>query len=133
MKNVIPTLLTALLPAIKTATGKDAYSRMPKEAGITYPYIYISDKYQREIGPKTSMQYEVDILIQVVYMNATSLSLLHTDLDAIMGIVNNSVPFALASPYKIMDCTLVSMNDMESETETGTLNIGLVRLLFNIE
>ena len=133
MKDIRNILLTALVPALATATGRSVYTRIPKATGVTYPYIYIGDRYQSEVGPKTSYEYEVDVLIQIIYQDVDDLGALFTDMDNVLSVVNNAVPFALTSPYKIKSCQLISSSDTEFQTETGTQNVGLIRLLFNIE
>lgn len=134
MKDVRNILLTSLVPALKTATGKNVYTRMPKSANIVYPYIYIGDKYQTEVGSKTSFQYELDIQVIVCHMNLMDISALTTDMDNVCSVINNgSQLLALANPYKVMSCELISANDTELQTEVGTENIGIIRILFNIE
>jgi hypothetical protein len=134
MKDLRQILLTGLIPAIKTATGKDAYSRIPKATGITYPYIYVSDIYQEEFGSKTGYRYRLDVLIQVIYQDVTTLTGLFTDMDNILGLVKNGVtPFALSGGYKVSECNLNSSTTTEFQTETGTQSVGIIRLLFTIE
>jgi hypothetical protein len=133
MKDVRNILIPKLITAIETATGKQCYTRIPKAAGVTMPYIYISDIYQEEIGSKTSYQYRLDVQIQVVYNDVDDLTNLFDDMNDILGIVNNAVPFALDSPYKIMECRLNSSTTTEFMTETGVQNIGIIRVLFDIE
>lgn len=133
MKDVRKILLRSLVPALATATGRNVYKRIPKAAGVTYPYIYIGDIYMSESGPKTSDVFDYDILIQVIYQDVDSLDGLYTDMDNVLSIVNHSTPFALTDGYKIRSIELLSSNDTEFQTETGTQNVGLIRVLFNIE
>ena len=133
MKDIRNILLTALVPALATATGRNVYTRIPKAANVAYPYIYISDIYQEEVGPKTKYQYRLDVLIQIIYQDVDSLVALFTDMDNVLSIVNNAVPFALTAPYKVMSCELNNSTTTEFQTETGTQNVGLIRILFNIE
>jgi len=133
MKDIRHILLTALVPALATATGKTVYTRMPKAIGAVYPYIYISDIYQEEVGPKTSYIYRLDVLIQIIYQDVDSLTGLFTDMNNVLSIVNNGSPFALTAQYKVMSCELNNSTTTEFQTETGTQNVGLIRLLFNIE
>jgi len=133
MKDIRKILLTALVPALATATGRNVYTRIPKAAAVVYPYIYISDIYQEEIGPKTSYIYKLDVLIQIIYQDVDSLNNLFADMDNVLSIVNNGSPFSLTSPYKVMSCELNNSTTTEFQTETGTQNVGLIRLLFNIE
>ena len=56
MKDIRKTLLTGLVPALATATGRTVYTRIPKSTAVTYPYIYIANIYEEEIGPKNRYQ-----------------------------------------------------------------------------
>lgn len=133
MKDIRQILLTALVPALATATGKNVYTRMPKAIEAVYPYIYISDIYQEEVGPKTSYIYRLDVLIQIIYQDVDSLTGLFADMNNVLSIVNNGSILTLASPHKVMSCELNNSTTTEFQTETGTQNVGLIRLLFNIE
>lgn len=133
MKDIRKILLTALVPALATATGKNVYTRMPKAIGAVYPYIYISDIYMTEDGSKTSDVFDYDVLVQVIYQDSDSLIPLYDDMDKVVSIINHSTPFALSGGYKINKIELGSSNETEFKTETGTQNVGLIRLLFNIE
>ena len=133
MKDIRQILLTALVSALETATGKNVYTRMPKAIGAVYPYIYISDIYQEEVGPKTSYIYRLDVLIQIIYQDVDSLVNLFADMNNVLSIVNNGYPFALTAPHKVMSCELNNSTTTEFQTETGTQNVGFIRLIFNIE
>jgi hypothetical protein len=133
MKDIRAILLAPLLTAINTATGKTCHTRQPKEANIGYPYIYISEFYLSEVGPKTNNEYQADVAVQVCYMDATSLVDMYNDMDDIAGLINHDKPFALASGYEILSCELNNSSTSEFQTETGTLNIGLIRMIFNIK
>lgn len=134
MRDVRNILLTALVPALKTATGKNVYTRIPKAANIAYPYIYISDIYQSESGSKTSYKYDVDVLVQVCHIDLDDLGTLFTDMDNVCSLINNgSSLLTLANPYRVMSCELISSTTTEFQTETGTENVGLIRMLYNIE
>lgn len=133
MKDIRSILIPPLLTAINTATGKACHTRQPKAANITYPYIYISEFYQTEVGAKTSNEYQADIAIQVCYMDVNDLSDMFNDMDDIMSIVNHDKPFNLATGYQILSCELSNSSTSEFQTETGTLNIGLIRIIFNIQ
>lgn len=133
MKDIRQILLTALVPALATATGRNVYTRIPKAANVVYPYIYISDIYQEEVGPKTSYIYRLDVLIQIIYQDVDDLSDMFTDMNNVLSIVNNGSILTLASPHKVMSCELNNSTTTEFQTETGTQNVGLIRLLFNIE
>jgi len=133
MKDIRKILLAALVPALATVTGKNVYTRMPKAIGAVYPYIYISDIYMTEDGSKTSDVFDYDVLVQVIYQDVDSLIPLYDDMDKVVSIINHSTPFALSGGHKINKIELGSSNETEFQTETGTQNVGLIRLLFNIE
>lgn len=134
MKDVRSILLTGLVPALATATGLNVYTRIPKAAGVTYPYIYIAEIYQEEFGSKTEYIYDLDVAVQVVYQDTDSLVGLFGKMDSVLSIVKNGVsPFALTSPYSIVECNLNSSTTTEFQTETGTQNVGLIRLNFTIK
>lgn len=133
MKDIRKILLTALVPALATATGKNVYTRMPKAIGATYPYIFVGDIYMSEVGSKTSDVFDYDVLISVVYQDVESLTGLFDDMNNVLSIVNHATPFALSGGHKIQKIELLSSNNTEFQTETGTQNVGLIRLLFNIE
>lgn len=132
MKGLHKILLKALVPAIATATGRTVYTRAPKDTAA-YPYIYISDIYQEEDGPKNSYQYKIDLLVQVLHKDQTSLDAFYDDIDDVLSIINNAVPFALDSPYTVMDCRLNNTSTTEFMSEVGVINAGLIRVLFRIK
>ncbi len=133
MKDVRAPLIKALIPAILTATGKTAYTRMPKAEEIQYPYIQISDIFQEEVGAKTKKEYLLDVLINIVYQNADSLLPFFTDMNNILSFVDNDEPFALESPFQILECQLNNSSTSEFETETGVQNVAAIRLWFYVE
>lgn len=130
MKDVRQILYTALVAKLVELTGRQVFTKMPKER--TFPYIFLSDFYQKESGPKDSYQYDVELLIQIRHIGLTSLKPLLDDMDNVMSMITNGSPFALTGDYKIEQCTLISSNDTEILTDTGTENIGLIRINFLI-
>jgi len=134
MKDLRSILLTGLVPALATATGLNVYTRIPKAANVTYPYVYIAEIYQEEIGSKTEFVYQLDVLVQVVYHDVDSLVGLFGKIDNVLSIAKNGVaPFSLTSPYAIEECSLIQSTTTELETDTGVQNIGLIRLNFTIK
>ena len=136
MKSCKKELLTALVAAIKTAlpamTVRTKMIDADTATNAAYPYIYISDVFQTENGPKDQYFYSVELLIQVVYKDVTSLNDLYTTQNAVLGIFNNPKPFSLTGNFEIMENNLVNSNDAEVKIDTGTLNIGLIRMNFDI-
>ena len=130
MKDLRQIVYTALVPKLVELTGRQVFTKMPKER--TFPYIFLSDFYQKESGPKDSYQYDVELLIQIRHIGLTSLKPLLDDMDSVMSMITNGSPFALTGVYKIEQCTLISSNDTEILTDTGTENIGLIRINFLI-
>ena len=130
MKDLRQILYTALVAKLVELTGRQVFTKMPKER--TFPYIFLSDFYQKESGPKDSYHYDVELLIQIRHIGLTSLKPLFDDMDSVMSMITNGSPFALTGGYKIEQCTLISSNDTEILTDTGTENIGLIRINFLI-
>lgn len=128
-------LIPALTSAIKTATGLKVYDDLPIHLINTaiFPHVNISDIYVSENGPKNAYNYEVNILLEVVHNNISSLATLHSDMNKVLGIVNNSSPFALTGGYTIMDCRLNNTTTTKASIEKGFVNIGIIRLIFRIK
>ena len=133
MKDLRSILIKALVAKLKTETSIGVYTRMPKGAEITYPYVWIGDIYDKEIGPKTSFMYEYDVQVMTVYKDLNDLAPLFATLDKVKGVINNAVPFTLDNPYKILSCELGASSTTDFDTETGTESVGIVRMIFKIE
>ena len=135
MTDVRTILITALTSALATATGRKVYGDMPiqLEGTKVYPHISISDVLVQEEGPKNAYHYNADVLIEIVHKNLASMSTMHNDLNNALGIVNNAVPFALASPYTIMDCRLNTTTTTKATTDRGLVDVGIIRLIFRIK
>lgn len=136
MKNCKSQLLTALVAAIKTALPSFKVRTKLNDFDVSdnsaYPYIYIGDVYQTENGPKDNYFYSVELLIQIVYKDITDLGDLYTTQNAVLGIFNHPKPFSLTGNFEIMENNLINSNDTEVKIDTGTLNIGLIRMNFDI-
>lgn len=136
MKNCKKELLTALVAAIKTALPAISVTTKRIDAETSdvtaYPYIYIGDVYQTENGPKNQYFYSVELLIQIVYKNQIDLGALYTTQNAVLGIFTHPKPFTLTGNFEIWENELINSNDTEIQSETGTLNIGLIRMRFDI-
>jgi hypothetical protein len=126
-------VLKALYTAIGTATGRTVYTKIPKQPAPMYPYIYISDVFMEEEGTKLSYQYKFQILIEVCHKDTISDDDIFNDMDDIAQLINNSVPFALESGYSIMDMRLVSSMKTEVLTETGSVDVGAIRIVIRVE
>lgn len=130
MKDLRSILSAGLVTALETATGKNVYTLVPDNAA--YPYIHISDIYQRETGSKTSYRYEVEVLIQVVHRLAESKSPLFTDMDNVLGFVKNATTSITLSGYTCEQCILLNSTDIEMMDDINKINIGLIRIQFTI-
>lgn len=136
MRNCKKELLTAFVTAIKTAiTGATVRTKLndfDTSNNSAYPYIYIGDIYQTENGPKNFYRYPVELLVQIVYKDQTSLTNLYAAQNSVLGIINHPKPFALTNNFEIIETELLSSNDTEIQIDSGTLNIGLIRIRFTI-
>lgn len=134
-KEIVSGLITAINAKL---SGITVYTKVPKAVDnnavlASYPYIYIAEIYQDETGPKNRFFYNYDILIQVVYKDLTSKVSLWTTVNSILEIVNNNVPFSLSNDFEIMEMTLISNSETEILTDTGILDIGLIRIMVKVE
>ena len=126
-------VIKALYAAIGTATGRTVYAKIPKQATPPYPYVYISDVFMEEEGPKNKYQYKFQILIEVCHKDELNDDSLFNDMADIEGLINNGVPFALESGYNIMDMTLVSAVKTEVLTDSGQVDVGAIRISMRVE
>jgi len=137
MRDCRKNIITKLIPAIQEKlTGYEVRTKINKPhtgEKIAYPYVYISDIYQDEEGYKTFPIYSVDLLIQVVYKDLTDLSDLWDDQNAIAEIIQNKRDLTLTDNFELMSMELGQISETEIETDTGILNIGLVRMIFKVE
>lgn len=136
MRSCKKEVLTALVTAIKTALpALQVRTKMidaDTSTNAAYPYIYIGDVYQNEIGPKNYHAYDLEALIHVVYKDVTSLSDLYTSQNAVLGLFTVPKSLTLTNNFEVQETILISSNDIEVKIETGTLNIGLIRMRFTI-
>lgn len=135
MNNVSFILTTALATALRTVTGRTVYqdNNIQLDKTLMFPHIAISDVFITEDGPKTSLHYRAEVLLEVVHKQISSMAVLHSDINNVLSIVNNGVPFALESPFEIMDCTLNNVATTKATNERGLMDIGLIRLIFRIK
>ncbi len=125
-KQIVKSLITAL-----SGVGVTVFTKVPKDT--TYPYIHISEIYQDEDGPKNSFFYNYDILIQVVYKDLDSKVNLWNTVNSILGIIKNDASLTLTDDFEVMETTLISNSETEIMTDTGILDIGLIRILIKVE
>lgn len=136
MRDCKSELLTALVAALKAAlTGFTVRTKMIDADTATnsaYPYIYISDVYQSEVGPKNYNAYDVELLINVVYKDVIDLGALYTTQNSVLGLFKVPKSLTLTNNFEVQETVLINSNDIEVKVETGTLNIGLIRMRFTI-
>jgi len=136
MKDVTKQVVKAMITKIGTLiSGRTVYTQLPKSDSasmVTYPYIYLSDFYQTEDGPKNSYWYRFEMLVQIVYKDVESRLNLWSDKDYIMQIINNTTPFTIDDGFVIESCELLSSTETDILTDTGLLSIGLIRINFKI-
>jgi hypothetical protein len=133
MKDARQALVTGLHTSLTDACNASVYSRMPKAADITYPYIQIGDIYDEESGPKDQFLFNYDVLINVVYKDQSSLTAFFADINNVKSTVNNNVPFSIGSDFRIIESTLTTASTTEFEDADGTiLNVAAVRVMFYI-
>ena len=136
MRNCKKELLTGLVADLKTAmstmTIRTKLNDFDSSDNSAYPYIYIGNIYQTEVGPKNFYMYEVDLEIQVVYKDQTSLTSLYTTQNSVLGTIDNPKPFTLTNNFEIIETELLNSNDIEIKIDSGTLNIGSIRVKYTI-
>ena len=135
MIEVRSILVPQLTAALVTATGLKVYDGLPIYNAKTavYPHINISDIHVSEDGPKNTLQYKVQILLEVCHNKIYTMDTLYQDMNKVMGLVNNGSPFAIGGGHVIMDCQLNAATTTKAETEHGEINIGAIRLIFRIQ
>ena len=137
MRNCKKELLTALVASLKTAMPtmiiRTKLNDFDLSDNTAYPYIYISEVYQSQDGPKNWFRYPVECLVQVVYKDVTGLTDLYTSQNSVLGLLTKPETLTLTNNFKVMNTELLSSNDTEIKIDSGTLNIGLIRIRFTIE
>lgn len=136
MNDPTKQLIKGLISAIDEVVDYPIRTKIPIEASgkakIPYPYVHISDIYVEENGTKADFRYTVECLVKTVYKDLTDKEGLWDDRDSILGIFNNGgSPFSITT-YKIHEARLISCSEEEVMMDFGILNIGLIRLTFEI-
>ena len=137
MRDCRGNIVISLIPVIEAKLpGYPVRTKINKSNtgdSVTYPYVYISDIFQTEEGSKSFPIYVVDLLIQVVHDDLTDLSSLWADQNAIAEIIQNKRDLILSNNFKLMSIELGQISETEIETDTGIMNIGLIRMLLKVE
>ncbi|PNX45902.1 MAG: hypothetical protein BV456_13005 [Thermoplasmata archaeon M8B2D] len=136
MRNCKKELLTGLIAELKTAlpgfTIRTKLNDFDASDNSAYPYVYVGEIYQNEDGPKNWYRYPVELLVQVVYKDITSLIDFYSTQNAVLGILDHPKPFTLTNNFEIIETELINSNDTEIKIDSGILNVGLIRIRFTI-
>lgn len=117
-------ILTSLITAIGTATGRTVLTIPPKD--VSYPYIYLSQGYMSEVGNKGNYIYSYEFLIQVLHKDLHGIDLLLNDMEDILGLFKKGNDFTI-SGYSVISTEVISVNRMSELYESFRLEIGLIR------
>ena len=124
-------ILTALRTAITTKiTGRNVYTIPPKST--TYPYIWLSQPFMTEIGSKAGFIYRMELLIQVVHKDLSSLTPLLSDMQKIHELINNGQDLTVTG-YTVIEMNLLSANRTRELYESMALDIGLIRIQIDLK
>ena len=132
MNYPLQALLTGLRTAILAKLSSARVETVPQKEDTTYPYIWLSQPFMVENGPKGKYIYEIEILIQVIHKDLASLTPLLTQMQGIHEIINNGAAFAVAG-YTMLSAELVNTNQTVEMLDTGRLDIGLIRCKFELK
>lgn len=126
-------LYKALIPDLIARVGHSrVYTSVPK--GVVYPYILVDDVFIDEDGPKGQFRYNADVRVEVVYKDEKSKIARLTDTNNILGLINNSTPFAMADNYKIDAVTLINKSESEIElSDSQKIQVSVIRMMFDIK
>lgn len=126
MKYPVPAIMTGLSSAIATKIPGRTVTEIPTK-DLAYPYIWLSQPFVQEIGPKPYFMYEVEILLQIVHKNLDKMTNLQTDMNSVLDIIKNGSDIT-ATGYTVIAVELISANQTTEMTDSGRLEIGLVRM-----
>lgn len=126
-------LYKALIPDLIARVGHNRiYTSVPK--GVVYPYVLVDDVFIDEDGPKGQFRYDADVRIEVAYKDEQSKIARLTDTNNILGLINNSTPFAMADNYKIEAVTLINKSESEIElNDSQKIQVSVIRMMFDIK
>lgn len=124
-------ILTALRTAIVTKiTGRNVYTIPPKDT--TFPYVWLSQPFMTEIGSKAGFIYRMELLIQVVHKDLSSLTPLLSDMQKIHELINNGQDLTVTG-YTVIEMNLLSTNRTRELYESMALDIGLIRIQIDLK
>jgi hypothetical protein len=125
--SILTSLRTAIIGKI---AGRNVYTVPPKS--LSYPYIWLSQPFTTEVGPKGKFIYRVEILIQVIHKDISSLTPLLSDMQKVHEIINNGADLAVTG-YTVIEVNLLSTNRTEELTDAMRLDIGLIRIQIDLK
>jgi hypothetical protein len=131
MNYPVQALMTGLRSAIVTKISGRTVSTVPAKSD-QYPYIWLSQPYMIENGPKGRFIYEIEVLIQVIHREQTSLSNFLSDMQKVHEIINNGSDITV-SGYTVISTELVNTNQTVELDAIGRLDIGLIRAKFELK
>jgi hypothetical protein len=111
-------------------TGRPVLTIPAKDT--VYPYIWLSQPFMSEIGSKKGFIYRMDLLIQVIYKDLSSLTNLLSDMQKIHEIINNGADISV-SGYTVIEMNLINTNRTVELSDSGRLDIGLIRVQIDIK
>jgi hypothetical protein len=136
MRNCKTEILTALVAALKTALPTISVTTKKNwfedDSNTAYPYIYIGEVNQTEDGAKNFFRYNVEMLIHVVYKDIIDLGAMYTTQNAVLGLIVPGKSLTLTNNFEIIETQLLSSNDIEVQVDAGILNVGLIRVRYDI-
>lgn len=131
MNYPVKALLTGLRTAIVGKISGRTVATVPAKTD-QYPYIWLSQPYMVENGPKGRFIYEIELLIQVIHREQTSLNNLLSDMEKVHEIINNGADISV-SGYTVISTELVNTNQTVELDSIGRLDIGLIRVKFELK
>lgn len=138
MRNCKAEVLKALVAAMQTALpGMIVRSKMTafdkSTHAAAYPYVYVTQIIQNEQPCKPFYLYDVEALIQVTYIEQSTLEDMYQTVNTILRIFKLPKPFELENDFEIIETTLLANADDEQQTESGIYTFALIRVRFEIQ
>lgn len=126
---------SAILTSLRTAiigkiSGRNVYTVPPKN--LVYPYVWLSQPFTTEIGPKGKFIYRVELLIQVIHKDLSSLTTLLSDMQKIHEIINNGADLVI-SGYTVIEMNLINTTRTQELSDAMRLDIGLIRIQIDLK
>lgn len=132
MKYPESAILSGLITAINGKISGRPVFTVPPKTDTTYPYIWLSQPYMSEIGSKRGFIYRMELLIQIVHKDLSKISPMLTDIEKVCEIINNGMDITVTG-YTVIEMNLINVNRTVELTETGRLDVGLVRVQIDVK